>query len=44
MRQKAELLDGRHPATTSRTKTEFAVGDAEVEVALLRERQKRQPS
>lgn len=43
MRQKGELL------TTTGTgddwsKAEFAVGDAEVEVALLRERQKRQPS
>jgi phage shock protein A len=43
MRQKAELL------TTTTTgddwsKTELAVGDAEVEVALLRERQKRQRS
>lgn len=43
MRQKAELLT----ATASGddwTKAELAVGDAEVEVALLRERQKRQPS
>ena len=44
----------RHDAAESRaadgavgddwSKTEFAIGDAEVEVALLRERQKRQPS
>jgi phage shock protein A len=43
MRQKAELL------TTTATgddwgKTEHAVGEAEVEVAFLRERQKRNPS
>jgi phage shock protein A len=43
VRQKAELLT----ATASGDdwpKAELAVGDAEVEVALLRERQKRQPS
>ena len=42
MRQKAELL-----ATTSggdELRNDFAVGDAEVEVALLRERQKRNRS
>lgn len=43
MRQKAELL-----ATTAGgdewSKTDFAVGEAEVEVALFRERQKRRPS
>jgi phage shock protein A len=38
MRQKAELW------TAAPSKADFAVGDAEVEVALLRERQKRQPS
>jgi phage shock protein A len=41
MRQKAELLTAT-PGDSS--KTDFVVGDAEVEVALLRERQKRQPS
>jgi phage shock protein A len=41
MRQKAELLT---PAPGDASKADFVVGDAEVEVALLRERQKRQPS
>jgi phage shock protein A len=41
MRQKAELLTAT-PGDSS--KADFVVGDAEVEVALLRERQKRQPS
>jgi phage shock protein A len=43
MRQKAELLT---PTSTGDEwgKTELAVGEAEVEVAFLRERQKRQPS
>ena len=42
MRQKAELLTAAVGDDWS--KTELAIGDAEVEVALLRERQKRQPS
>ncbi len=41
MRQKAELLTA---VPGDAAKAEFVVGDAEVEVALLRERQKRQPS
>jgi phage shock protein A len=41
MRQKAELLTA---TTGDSSKADFSVGDAEVEVALLRERQKRQPS
>jgi uncharacterized membrane-anchored protein YhcB (DUF1043 family) len=41
MRQKAELLTA---APGDGSKAELLVGDAEVEVALLRERQKRQPS
>lgn len=44
MRQKAELLAVRPTRGDDLGKSEFAVGDAEVEVALLRERQKRQPS
>jgi hypothetical protein len=43
MRQKAELLTPTAPGAEL-SKTELAVGDAEVEVALLRERQKRQRS
>jgi len=43
MRQKAELLTTATPADDW-GKTEHAVGEAEVEVAFLRERQKRQPS
>jgi phage shock protein A len=43
MRQKAELLTTTSPSDDW-SKTDSAVGDAEVEVALLRERQKRQPS
>jgi phage shock protein A len=43
MRQKAELLTPT-AAGDDWPKTDFAVGEAEVEVALLRERQKRQPS
>jgi phage shock protein A len=42
MRQKAELLSAAGGDDWS--KPDFAVGEAEVEVALLRERQKRQPS
>jgi phage shock protein A len=42
MRQKAELLTATGAGDSANA--EFAVGDAEVEVALLRERQKRQPS
>jgi phage shock protein A len=42
MRQKAELLTATGLGDSS--DTEFAVGDAEIEVALLRERQKRQQS
>ena len=44
MRQKAELLTTTPRAGDEWGKTEFAVGDAEVEIAYLRERQKRQPS
>jgi phage shock protein A len=43
MRQKAELLTSTGAGDDFRT-ADFAVGEAEVEVALLRERQKRQPS
>jgi phage shock protein A len=43
MRQKAELLTAT-AGGDDWPKAELAVGDAEVEVALLRERQKRQPS
>ena len=43
MRQKAELLTPTGPSD-DRSRAEFVVGDAEVEVALLRERQKRQRS
>jgi len=43
MRQKAELLTATAAGDDFRN-GEFVVGDAEVEVALLRERQKRQPS
>jgi phage shock protein A len=43
MRQKAELLTATAAGDDLRS-GDFAVGDAEVEVALLRERQKRQPS
>jgi phage shock protein A len=43
MRQKAELLTATAAGEGWPT-TEFAVGEAEVEVALLRERQKRQRS
>ena len=41
MRQKAELLA---TPTGDAGATDFAVGEAEVEVAYLRERQKRRPS
>jgi phage shock protein A len=41
MRQKADLF-ARHPRGRERAGSEFAVGDAEVEVAFLRERHKRQ--
>jgi phage shock protein A len=44
MRQKAELLATAASGGDDWGKTELAVGDAEVEVAYLRERQKRQPS
>lgn len=44
MRQKAELLATTPSGSDEWGTTEFVVGDAEVEVALLRERQKRQPS
>jgi len=44
MRQKAELLTTSSSGGDEWGKTEFAVGEAEVEVAYLRERQKRQPS
>jgi phage shock protein A len=43
LRQKAELLTTTGGADDARS-GDFAVGDAEVEVTLLRERQKRQPS
>ena len=43
MRQKAELLTSS-PHGDAWGKTEFAVGEADVEVAFLRERQKRRPS
>ena len=43
MRQKAELLTAA-PAGDDSSRAELAVGDAEVEIAWLRERQKRQPS
>ena len=43
-RQKAELLAAAPSGGDEWGKMDFAVGDAEVEVALLRERQKRQPS
>ena len=42
MRQKAELLTSS--SGDDWAKSELAVGDADVEVAFLRERQKRQPS
>jgi phage shock protein A len=44
MRQKAELLTTNPSGGDEWGKTEFVVGEAEVEVAFLRERQKRQPS
>jgi phage shock protein A len=44
MRQKAELLAAAPTGGDEWGKLNFAVGDDEVEVALLRERQKRQPS
>lgn len=43
MRQKAELLTASATGDDARN-GDYAVGDAEVEVALLRERQKRRPS
>jgi phage shock protein A len=43
MRQKAELLTAAAPADDCGG-GDFAVGESEVEVAYLRERQKRQPS
>jgi phage shock protein A len=44
MRQKAELLTTAPSGGDEWGRTEFVVGDDEVEVALLRERQRRQPS
>jgi phage shock protein A len=44
MRQKAELLTTAPSGGDEWGNTEFAVGEADVEVAFLRERQKRQPS
>jgi hypothetical protein len=44
MRQKAELLTAAPKGGDERGTREFAVGDDEVEVAFLRERQQRQPS
>ncbi len=46
MRQKAELLTSTSgdDGPWGRAKAELAVGDADVEVAFLRERQKRRPS
>lgn len=43
MRQKAELLTATSPGDDSRN-AGFAVGETEVEIAFLRERQQRQPS
>jgi len=43
MRQKAELLSST-PAPDDLSSGDFAVGEADVEVAFLRERQKRRPS
>jgi phage shock protein A len=43
MRQKAELLTASATGDDARN-ADYAVGDAEVEVALLRERQRRRPS
>jgi phage shock protein A len=44
MRQNAELLTANRGGRDERCEMGFAVGDAEVEVVLLRERQKRQRS
>jgi phage shock protein A len=44
MRQKAELLVTAPGSADEGGRREFAVGDDEVEVAFLRERQKRHPS
>lgn len=44
MRQKAELLTTHPSGGDEWGRTEFVVGDAEVEVAFLRERQQRRPS
>jgi phage shock protein A len=44
MRQKAELLADSPSGGDERGKTEFTVGTDEVEVAFLREQQKRKPS
>lgn len=44
MRQKAELLAVQPSGIEERAGVDFAVGEAEVEVAFLRERQKRRPS
>jgi phage shock protein A len=44
MRQKADLLAVGPSGGDEWSRTEFAVGDDEVEVAFLRERQRRQPS
>jgi phage shock protein A len=44
MRQKADLLTTTTPAGDDFQSGDFVVGEAEVEIAYLRERQKRQPS
>lgn len=44
MRQKAELLAVRPSPGDDVPRADFTVGEAEVEVAFLRERQKRRPS
>jgi phage shock protein A len=44
MRQKAELLATSPSGGDDSSKPDFAVGDADVEVAYLRERDKRRPS
>lgn len=44
MRQKADVLAVRPSGVDEHAGVDFAVGEAEVEVAFLRERQKRRPS
>jgi phage shock protein A len=44
MRQKSQLFAVTPSGGDEWSKTELAIGEADVEVALLRERQKRQPS